>query len=205
MMRTPEPPAGRPLEGDHMLCDLDRHPWRARALIGATAATITCAMAIATVGVSPAQAAYDSSGEITFSGAVSGTLHVSPSVNSGGLPGCAIAGISKIGSTVGGTDTMVWDNVKLKIHNKLTTIAFVSLAVDIPDFGRTFSMTPSISSEHTGVALLAGSSYSAKSGSATSTTGGKSGSLKGVLAAAGGGSGTVTVTGHWAGCAAPRT
>jgi hypothetical protein len=170
---------------------------RAHILLATAVTMVACTMAL-----SSAQAAYDSSGEIVFTGAVSGTLRISPSVNDGGLPGCAIAGISKIGSTEGGTDTMVWDNVKLKIHNKLTTISFVSLAVDIPDFGKTFSMAQSASGEHIGVSLLAGSkSYSSTSGSATSATGGKSGSLKGVLA----GGGTVTISGHWAGCAAPRT
>jgi hypothetical protein len=61
---------------------------------------------------------YHSSGSVTFQGAVSGTLKVAASLNSGRLPGCSISGVSKQGSSEGATIVIFWNNVKLKSERR---------------------------------------------------------------------------------------
>jgi hypothetical protein len=169
------------------------------------------AIPVAFVGISagPSSATtYHSSGSVTFQGAVSGTLKISASVNSGGLPGCSISGVSGSGSSEGGTIVITWNNVKLKVGNKTQTVAFVELASDFSYFGKSYSMNEN-SDSHAGVSLLAGSaSYSSVSGTAVAAKSGVSGSDAGELKSAGStgsGSGEVKVVAHWAGCAQPRT
>jgi hypothetical protein len=158
------------------------------------------------VGVLPALGApaasassYHSSGSFSFGGAISGTLQVPASHNYGGLPGCAISDVSGSPPHQGGDDIITWGNVKLKVGGKEQTIPFIDLSIDVAEFGRAYTMVPTLSSPHAGVSLTIPADYNGKSGTATTSVGGKSGSLKGTLSAPKGE--TVTIKGSWSGCA----
>jgi len=97
-------------------------------LLSALASAIAIPVAFVGVSAVPSSATtYHSSGTVTFQGAVSGTLKISASVNSGGLPGCSISGVSGSGSSEGGTIVITWNNVKLKVGNKTQTLSFIEL------------------------------------------------------------------------------
>jgi hypothetical protein len=152
-----------------------------------------------------AASAYRSSGSFTFGGAISGTLLVPRSQNYGGLPGCGINGIEGVPPHLGGDDIITWDNVKLRVGGKQEAVMFIDLTIGVPEFGRAYSMVPSPSSPHAGVSLTIPASYTAKTGTVTTSEGGKSGSLKGTLSSPGSHPGTVSIRGSWAGCAKVRT
>jgi hypothetical protein len=166
------------------------------------------AIATLMVGVLPVLSApsasassYHSSGSFTFGGAISGTLEVQTSHNDGGLPGCSISGVAGSPPHQGGYDIITWNNVKLRVGGKQQTIMFIDLSIDVAEFGRAYTMVPSLFSAHAGVSLTIPADYEAKSGTATTSAGGKSGSLKGALSPPKGTPGTVTIKGSWAGCA----
>ncbi len=167
---------------------------------------LMAAIATLMVGVLPALGAptasassYHSSGSFSFGGAVSGTLEVPASHNDGGLPGCAISDVSGSPPHQGGYDIITWDNVKLKVGGKEQTILFIDLSIDVAEFDRAYTMAPSLFSAHAGVSLTIPADYEGRSGTATTSAGGKSGSLKGTLSAPKGG--IVNIKGSWAGCA----
>jgi hypothetical protein len=143
-----------------------------------------------------------SSGSFTFSGSVSGTLKV-PALF---MPGSALTGCTTtfVGtpSHPGGTDTITWTNVTLKVAGKSTKLANVSLAINTGSFGRTQTMKPALSSASTSVTFNTTYAYAwqNKSGTASTAKNGSSGTLKGVLAGTAGHPGTVTIKGKWAGC-----
>jgi hypothetical protein len=166
------------------------------------------AVATLMVGVLPALGApaasassYHSSGSFSFGGAISGTLKIPASHNYGGLPGCSISGVEGSPPHQGGDDIITWNNVKLKVGGKQQTIMFIDLSIDVAEFGRAYTMVQSLFSTHAGVSLTIPADYEGRSGTATTSTGGKSGSLKGTLSPPKGTPGVVTVTGSWAGCA----
>jgi hypothetical protein len=176
-----------------------------RILAAITTATAVPAALVALSAVPSSATTYDSSGSVTFQGAVSGTLKVSASLNSGGLPGCSISGLSKSGATEGATIVIVWNNVKLKIGAKAETLSFVELSTDVADFGKSYSMNEDVD-VHAGVTLSMGTtSYSSVSGTATTAKSGVSGSDNGELKSSGSSLGEVKVSARWAGCAQPRT
>jgi hypothetical protein len=78
---------------------------------------------------------------------------------------------------------------------------FVEVSIDVAQFGRSYTMVPSLFSPHAGVTLTIVASYDGKSGTAATAAGGKSGSLKGILSPPKGTPGIVTIKGSWAGCA----
>ena len=167
---------------------------------------LMAAIATLTVGLLPALGAptasassYHSSGSFSFGGAISGTLQVPASHNYGGLPGCAISDVSGSPPQQGGYDIITWDNVKLRVAGKEQTIPFIDLSIDVAEFGRTYTMVPTLFSAHAGVSLTIPGDYNGRSGTAATSLGGKSGSLKGTLSAPKGG--IVTIKGSWAGCA----
>jgi hypothetical protein len=171
-----------------------------RFLIAATAALMVGVVPV--LGAPPATASsYHSSGSFTFGGAISGTLRVPPSDNYGGLPGCAISGVDGSPPHQGGDNIITWDNVKLRVEGKQQTIAFIELSIDVPQFGRSYTMVPSFSSAHAGVSFTIPADYEGRSGTATTSVGGKSGSIKGALSVPTGQHGVVTIKGSWAGCA----
>ncbi len=174
-----------------------RRPRSLVALIAAMAAAVLPALSVPSATAS----SYHSSGSFTFGGAISGTLRVPPSDNYGGLPGCAISGIDGSPPHRGGDDIVTWDNVKLRADGKQQTIAFVELSIDVPQFGRSYTMVPSSSSAHAGVSFTIPADYEGRSGNATTSLGGKSGSIKGTLSVPPGQHGVVTIKGSWAGCA----
>jgi hypothetical protein len=144
---------------------------------------------------------YHSSGSFSFGGAVSGTLKIPPSHNDGGLPGCSISGVFGTQSHQGGDEIITWNNVKLKVGGKEQTIMFIDMSIDVAEFGRSYSMVQSLFSTHAGVSFTIPADYEGKSGTATTSAGGKSGSLKGTLSPPKGTPGIVTIKGSWAGCA----
>jgi len=165
----------------------------------AAIATLTAGV-LPALGASPASASsYHSSGSFSFGGAISGTLQVPASHNYGGLPGCAISDVSGSPPHQGGYDIITWDNVKLKIGGKEQTIPFIDLSIDVAEFGRAYTMVPTLFSAHAGVSLTIPADYNGRSGSATTSVGGKSGFLNGTLSAPKGG--IATIKGSWAGCA----
>ncbi len=182
------------------------HRYLAVASVTVVVGMLLAAGAPMAVASSPIAAAspYRSSGSFTFGGAISGTLRVSRSQNDGGLPGCGINGIDGAPPHQGGDDIIIWDNVKLRFGAKQETVMFIDLTIGVPEFGRTYSMVPSATSPHAGVSLTVPASYSAKTGTVTTSQGGKSGSLKGTLSSLGSHPGTVTIRGSWAGCAKVR-
>jgi hypothetical protein len=154
------------------------------------------------LGAAPASASsYRSSGSITFAGVISGILKIPASQNYGGLPGCSISGVEGSPPHQGGYDIITWDNVKLRVGGKLQTMTFIELSIDVAEFGRSYSMVPNLFSAHAGVSLTIPADYEGRSGTATTSVGGKSGSLKGTLSPPKGTRGVVTITGSWAGCA----
>jgi hypothetical protein len=171
---------------------------RPRFLMAAIATLIVSVLP--TLGAPTASASsYHSSGSFSFGGAISGTLQVPASQNYGGLPGCAISDVSGSPPHQGGYNIINWDNVKLNVGGKKQTIPFIDLSIDVAEFGRAYTMVPSLFSAHAGVSLTIPADYNGRSGTATTSVGGKSGSLKGTLSAPKGG--IVTIKGSWAGCA----
>jgi hypothetical protein len=82
---------------------------------------------------------------------------------------------------------------------KEQTIPFIDLSIDVAEFGRSYTMVPTLFSAHAGVSLTTPADYNGRSATATTSVGGKSGSLKDTLSAPKGG--IVTMKGSWAGCA----
>ena len=173
---------------------------RPRFLIAGVAALVLGV--VPAIGIPAASASsYHSSGSFTFGGAISGTLHVPASQFDGGSPGCSISGIEGSPPHQGGDDVMTWDNVKLQVEGKQQTIFFIDLTIDVDQFGRTYSMVPHLFAVHAGVSLSIPGDYDGRSGTATTSAGGTSGSLKGTLSVPKGQTGIVTIKGSWAGCA----
>jgi hypothetical protein len=128
-------------------------------------------------------------------------LKIPASHNYGGLPGCSISGVEGSPPHQGGYNIITWDNVKLRVGGKLQTIMFMELSIDVAEFGRSYTMVPNLFSAHAGVSLTIPADYEGRSGTATTSIGGKSGSVKGTLSPPKGTPGVVTITGSWAGCA----
>jgi hypothetical protein len=178
---------------------------RVAALLAAVLALGTSGFFVALLEpVASASTSKGSSGSFTFTGSVSGTLKVPAFLAPGSaLTGCAIAGITSTATAEGGTDTISWSNVKLDVNGKSTKVESVTLAINTAAYGRTQSMVPSTTAPSTTVTFSTTYSYgwTNKSGSATTTKGGVSGSLKGVLSGTDGHAGSVGIRGSWAGCA----
>jgi hypothetical protein len=166
---------------------------------------LVCATLLASAGLlagmplpSPAQASTKgSSGSFTFTGEIAGTLKVVGELP-GDLTGCAIS------PSQGGTDVIVWDNVKLKQEGKIKKASIVDLQLQVSKFGHTYSMKTSSDGTALGAVYLSATApyqWASKSGTITTTDGGKSGTVTGVLSAGKAHSGTVTIKGTWAGCA----
>jgi hypothetical protein len=138
-----------------------------------------------------------SSGTFTFSGEISGTLKV-PGELPGDLPGCVIS------PSQGGTDVIVWDDIKLKQEGKVKKASIVDLQLQVSKFGHTYSMKPDSDGSALGAVFFSATApyqWASKSGTISTVKGGKSGSVSGVLSAGKAHSGTVTIKGTWAGCA----
>jgi hypothetical protein len=153
-------------------------------------------------GVSAASASArptaGSSGSFTLSGSVTGTLKVPAHF----APESALAGCS----TVNGTDTITWRNVKLNVGGTPKEVANVALAINA-EFGQTQSIAPSTTASSTSVTFSTTYAYAwqGASGTATTTAAGKSGTLKGTLTGTQGHPGSVAITGSWAGCTKPAS
>jgi hypothetical protein len=176
-----------------------RRPDRLAALAALSVVIAGSGLLVGTGGsLAAASSSKGSSGSFTFSGSVSGTLKVPAFF----APGSALAGCS----TVNGTDTITWRNVKLDVDNTTQKLANVLLAINAK-FGHTQTMGPSTTSPSTSVTFSTTYAYSwqGASGTATTTSGGKSGSLKGTLMGTDGRAGTVTIAGSWAGCTKPAS
>jgi hypothetical protein len=186
---------------------MESSPGRSRRWAVLSAALVAVPIAILGLSASSASAArFDSSGTLTLQGAVSGTLHVLASVNGGAFPGCAIDESSGSGSTAKAIEAMTWLNAKLTVGKKSEIVPSVELSVDVPRFGRTYSIAPSATAAYALVSLNVGfNTYDQSSGSATTASKGVSGSLSGVLKGTPGVSGQVTIKGHWTGCAVPAS
>jgi hypothetical protein len=178
---------------------------RAPALLAAALALGASSIFVALLApLASASTSKGSSGSFTFTGTVSGTLKVPPFLAPGSaLTGCTIAGITSTATAEGGTDTITWSNVKLDVNGKSTKVSSVTLAINTASYGRTQSMVPSTTAPSTVVTFSTTYSYGwkNKSGSATTTKGGVSGSLKGSLTGTNGHAGSVGILGSWAGCA----
>ena len=144
-----------------------------------------------------ASSSKGSSGSFTFSGSVSGRLKVPAFF----APGSALTGCT----TVNGTDTITWRNVRLEVGGTTQKLANVILAINAK-FGHTQPMAPT-TSPSTSVTFSTTYAYSwqGASGAATTATGGRSGALKGTLTGTDGHAGTVTIAGSWAGCTKPAS
>ena len=65
-----------------------------------------------------------------------------------------------------GYDIITWDNVKLKVGGKEQTSPFIDLSIDVAEFGRAYTMVPTLFSAHAGVSLTIPADYNGRSGSA---------------------------------------
>jgi hypothetical protein len=117
-------------------------------------------------------------------------------------PGSALIGCT----TVNGTDTIIWRNVRLEVGGTTQKLANVVVAINAK-FGHTQPMAPTTTSPSTNVTFSTTYAYGwqGASGTATTAAGGKSGSLKGTLTGTDGHAGTVTIAGSWAGCTKPAS
>jgi hypothetical protein len=143
-----------------------------------------------------AASAKGSSGSFTFSGRLSGTLKVPAFLPPGHIiTGCAI-------STQAGTDVIQWPTAKIKVGGKTKTFHNVDMQVDVNKFGHTYPMTIDSSGASLGsVSISYGSSnWMTRSGTITTSAGGKSGSVRGTLSAGTSSSTTATIKGSWSGC-----
>lgn len=162
-----------------------------------SAATLASSALVVALTSAPASAhgSKGSSGSFTFGGAVAGTLKVPAHFAPGStLAGCSIQSY---------TETITWDNPKLKVNGKSVKAGEVILAINGHD-GQTLTMMPSTSASSTQVSLTTtykNGAWQAATGKAVIGTGGKSGSLNGTLTATSGPPGTVSIRGSWAGCA----
>jgi hypothetical protein len=183
------------------------HRRRVPALLAAALALGASGVFALVAPVASASTSKGSSGSFTFTGTVSGTLKVPAFLAPGSaLTGCTIAGITSTATTEGGTDTITWSNVKLDVNGKSTKVGSVTLAINTASYGRTQSMVPSTTAPSTSVTFSTTYLYGweNKSGSATTTKSGASGSLKGSLTGTNGHAGSVGIPGSWAGCAKPN-
>jgi hypothetical protein len=147
--------------------------------------------------VAAAQTAKGSSGSIRLSGEVVATLKVPAFVQPGNQPGCTISPAQS------GTDVIVWDNVKIREGGKSVSVANMNLQLEVSKFGHTYSMAVTNSGPTQGAAYLTTADpfqWTSKSGKITTSAGGTSGSIEGVLSAGTHHRGTITIKGTWAGC-----
>ncbi len=176
------------------------HPYEHGRRYVQVAAVLVASGLLIGLGIAPASAneSKGSSGSFTFTGSVSGNLKVPAFF----APGSKLSGCT----TVNGTDTMTWRNVKLRVGGKTQKLVNVTLSVNAK-FGSTQSMAPSTTSSVTSVTFSTTYAYAwqGASGTATTTTGGTSGSLQGILAGTNGHPGTVSITGSWTGCHKPAS
>ncbi len=137
-----------------------------------------------------------SSGSVTFSGQLSGTLKVPAFLP----PGHIIAGCEI--STQAGTDIVQWPTAKIKVRGKTKTIHNVDLQVDVNKFDQTYAMTVNHAGASLGsVSFSYGTSvWRTRSGTIKTTAAGKSGSFHGKLSAGTSTSTTATIKGSWSGC-----
>jgi hypothetical protein len=138
-----------------------------------------------------------SSGSFTFSGEISAKLKVPAVLSPGDEPGCQIS------PSQGGTDVIVWDNVKITQYGKKKSISLVDLQLQVSKFGHTYSMKEGSDNSALGAVFLSTNEpyqWTSTSGTIATHTGGKSGSVTGVLSAGISHPGTVSVKGSWAGC-----
>jgi hypothetical protein len=171
--------------------------WQLRTAAALLAATLASSILVVGLTSAPASAhgTKGSSGSFTFSGAVAGTLKVPAHFAPGSSnAGCGIQSY---------TETITWDNPKLKVNGKTVRAGAVVLAIEGQD-GQTSTMVPSTSASYTTVTFTItykNGSWQSATGKAFISTGGKAGSLKGTLNGTEGSSGTVAIRGAWAGCA----
>jgi hypothetical protein len=145
-----------------------------------------------------AETAKGSSGSIRLSGEVVAVLKVPAFLQPGNQPGCTIS------PSQGGTDVIVWDNVKIKEAGKTDTVANMNLQLEVPKFGHTYSMTVSKATGSASAAAYLTTAdpfqWTSESGNITTSAGGKSGSIDGVLSAGTRHPGKITIKGSWGGC-----
>jgi hypothetical protein len=146
--------------------------------------------------VASAQAAKGSSGSIRLSGEVVATLKVPAFLQPGNQPGCTIS------PAQAGTDVIVWDNVKIREAGKTVTVANMSLQLEVSKFGHGYSMTVSKTGAEGAASLSTADPvpWMSKSGRITTSPGGTSGTVEGVLSDGTHHRGTITIKGSWAGC-----
>jgi hypothetical protein len=137
-----------------------------------------------------------SSGSFTFSGQLSGTLKVPAFLP----PGHIIAGCQI--STQGGTDVLQWPTATIKVKGDTKTVHNLGIQVDVNKFGHTYSMTIDSSGSTLGSLSInyGTSNWMTRSGTITTSAGGKSGSVKGTLSLGTSTAGTATIKGSWSGC-----
>jgi hypothetical protein len=177
----------------------ERWGWRCRS--GLLLAVFVSASLFGLGSLRPASgepATKGSSGSIALSGEVVAKLEVPAFLQPGNQPGCSIS------PSQGGTDVIVWDNAKIKEAGKTVTVPNMNLQLEVAKFGRKYSMTvPKTSSAVGGAAYLTTADpyqWASTSGTITTSAGGKSGSIDGVLTDGSHHPGKITIKGSWAGC-----
>jgi hypothetical protein len=176
--------------------------WRGgRAYAGA--AGMLAAIVVASAAVAgPQQAAWattrGSSGSLVLKGFLSGTLKVPAFLPPGQiLTGCQIS------PSQTGTVVLQWDSAKLKVNGQAKTLKNIDVQVTVAKFGHSYPMTLN-SYGGTPASITFQSNmpfgWSSISGRLTTTKSGGAGSVSASMSAGKAHSGTVSISGNWAGC-----